>query len=156
MSQKEKSPTGKGDDEPVLVTKAPSITKEALVEQEKLALATEREAREQELLEIQMAESVARYEAELEELGRLKHKTNVSVTVFHTELVNQLADLRYDALSSIISQLATRILVDSEKDWERKREQLAVQLQLTADSLAKCSKYLDNAWAICKPKMGVP
>ena len=83
---------------------------------------------------------------------RPRHPT-VIVGMETDDIVKQLADLRYDSLSLILSQLAVRLMADSDKDWERDRRRLAGNLQLASERLTDASKYLDRAWEICRPHM---
>jgi len=67
------------------------------------------------------------------------------------ELVKEIGDLKYDALSQFLELLANKIQNDGEKDKRRNRIKLASNLFGCAEQLKLSKKYLDDAWVICEP-----
>lgn len=71
------------------------------------------------------------------------------------ELAAELGDLRYDALASFLQSLEQKLSSDSQADAERGRARLSAALRVSAECLASAAQAIDDAWAICEPKMNV-
>lgn len=69
------------------------------------------------------------------------------------KLAEDIGNLKYDALAVFLDLLAQKIENDGIKDAERKRLQLAQQLQNSANSLKKAKVAIDKAWKISEPYM---
>lgn len=67
------------------------------------------------------------------------------------ELAEEVGNLKYDALANFLDLLSQKIENDGMKDAERKRFQLAKQLQTCADSLREAKVVIDKAWKISAP-----
>ena len=85
-----------------------------------------------------------------------RHTT--SITHFGSDfksLAKEIGDLRYDALSKFLAELADKIHGDSEKDLAGGRKRLAdTLLEMSAD-LYDAKIDCDTAWERCKPYMNV-
>lgn len=68
-------------------------------------------------------------------------------------LVEDIGDLKYNALAEFLNLLSQKIENDGIKDAERKRFQLAKQLQNCADNLKEAKITIDKAWKISEPYM---
>ena len=69
------------------------------------------------------------------------------------ELVEEIGNLKYDALADFLNLLANKIECDGKKDKERKREKLSVSLFQCADKLKESKLFIDKAWVISEPFM---
>lgn len=69
------------------------------------------------------------------------------------ELVEDIGNLRYDALAEFLRLLSAKVAQDGEKDASRGRSQLASALQGSAVELAASADYMQKAWRIAKPFM---
>ena len=69
------------------------------------------------------------------------------------KLVNELGDLRYDALSDFLKYLSKKLEQDSLADEGRNRVQLANHLKHASFSIKESSESIKKAWKICKPFM---
>ncbi|PCI21306.1 hypothetical protein COB64_00280 [Candidatus Wolfebacteria bacterium] len=69
------------------------------------------------------------------------------------ELVKDLGDLRYDALSKFLKELSQKIKADGEKDAHRERTKLAHALKNSSEKLMESASYINEAWEISKPYM---
>ncbi|MCP4442968.1 MAG: hypothetical protein GY810_29020 [Aureispira sp.] len=69
------------------------------------------------------------------------------------ELVEELGNLRYDALANILDLLAQKIEQDGQKDAERRRVKLASNLFAAAQNLNETKEAIEKAWDICEPYM---
>ena len=67
------------------------------------------------------------------------------------ELVVEIGDLRYDALSEFLELLAIKIRKDGDKDKSRNRIRLAKHLYESSDKLIESKSSIDKAWIICEP-----
>lgn len=72
------------------------------------------------------------------------------------EVARQLANLRYDALASVLRALALKLEADSASDLGRYRVKLAHQLSLMAMHLTTAASATWLAWTICSPHMKEP
>ena len=73
-----------------------------------------------------------------------KHPSNIEGGL--NKLVEDLSNLKYDALADFMTKLSEKLNKDSTADKERNRPRLAKQLKYAA-------KYVGNAWKICEPFM---
>ena len=73
-----------------------------------------------------------------------------------SQLANDVADLRYDALAEFLVALAEKLHRDSVADARRSRYQLAAALQLASDSTSVAAQEIQIAWGICEPFMVTP
>jgi len=76
----------------------------------------------------------------------MKHKSKVDYPGGFDKLTKDLGNLQYDTLAEFLTELSNKLAKDSQADADRKRPQLAKQL-------AFASKYIGNAWKLCKPHM---
>ena len=90
-------------------------------------------------------------------LGKyMKHDTKIKrYQGTLNELVTDIGDLRYDALSNFLSLLSDKLKRDGDKDFERGRVNLAKQLHGCADDLKQSKAKIDEAWRISKPFMDI-
>lgn len=84
----------------------------------------------------------------------MKHTDTVSrYNGSMTELVEDLGNLKYDALANFLSLLSKKIESDGEKDFNRGRIKLAASLKECSLKLKESSLPIERAWEICKPYM---
>lgn len=69
------------------------------------------------------------------------------------ELVEEIGNLKYDALARFLELLAQKIEIDGKKDEGRNRVKLSGNLYKTAEKLKESKEYIETAWVICKPYM---
>jgi hypothetical protein len=67
------------------------------------------------------------------------------------ELVEEIGNLKYDALSKFLELLANKIHNDGEKDKQRNRVKLSRNLFNGAEKIRESRRFIDQAWIICKP-----
>ncbi len=67
-----------------------------------------------------------------------------------SQLANDVADLRYDALAEFLTALADKLHRDSVADAQRSRHQLAASLQSASDSTSAAAHEIQKAWGICE------
>lgn len=83
-----------------------------------------------------------------------KHKTFIEGYDYSTpELIEAIGDLRYDTLSSFLTQLSLKLLKDRNKDAEGGRKKLAATLNDAAYHINVAGLEIDKAWEISKPFM---
>ena len=68
-------------------------------------------------------------------------------------LVEDIGNLRYDALADFLHLLSEKIQSDGEKDEARKRHQLASALFECSKKLEESKMAIDVAWKISEPYM---
>jgi hypothetical protein len=80
-----------------------------------------------------------------------KHPTAFTLTVEYTPdaVAEQLAELQYDVLASILRRLEFRLVADSAADELRGRSLLALHLHRAADQVANTAREIEQAWSIC-------
>lgn len=64
------------------------------------------------------------------------------------ELVEDIGNLRYDALADFISLLAIKLSRDSEKDLNAGRTKLAHELNVASYRISDAEESIINAWEI--------
>jgi hypothetical protein len=69
------------------------------------------------------------------------------------ELIEEIGNLKYDALAQFLELLAHKIETDGKKDEGRNRIKLSGNLYKSADKLKESAAYIQTAWVICKPYM---
>lgn len=69
------------------------------------------------------------------------------------ELANELSDLRYDVLQKFLFELATKLMIDAQKDEDKNRLQLANHLKNASTNLLLASIDIQCAWGICYKHM---
>jgi hypothetical protein len=69
------------------------------------------------------------------------------------ELVEELGDLRYDALASFLAALSEKVGRDAEQDAARGRKRLAAELRAASASPSQAAGAIERAWVICEPHM---
>ena len=69
------------------------------------------------------------------------------------EFVEEIGNLRYDALSDFLNLLANKIQKDGDNDKNRNRVKLAQHLHDCSKKLRDCQSSIDKAWIICEPYM---
>ena len=69
------------------------------------------------------------------------------------ELVEDIGNLRYDALSYFIELLAKKLKHDGDKDQSRGRVKLASHLYACSENLNLGKLSIDKAWEISEPFM---
>lgn len=62
------------------------------------------------------------------------------------DLIEDIGNLKYDALSDFLMKLSEKIEKDGNADFKRKRFKLAKELK-------QASVHINNAWIISKPFM---
>lgn len=67
------------------------------------------------------------------------------------ELVEEIGNLKYDALANFLELLANKIQEDGKKDEERNRIKLSNHLFKSAEKLKESKASIDKAWVICEP-----
>ncbi len=82
------------------------------------------------------------------------HKTEVENYRGSTkQLVEDIGNLRYDALAEFLELLSNKIHADGEKDLSRKRYQLATALFECVEKLKESKTAAEKAWKTCEPYM---
>ncbi|MFK7904257.1 MAG: hypothetical protein AB8B69_03985 [Chitinophagales bacterium] len=66
-------------------------------------------------------------------------------------LVEEIGNLKYNALAGFLDLLAAKIERDGEKDKGRGRIKLAKQLEDCSGNLKNCKTSIEKAWVICEP-----
>ncbi len=69
------------------------------------------------------------------------------------ELVEDIGNLRYDALAEFLRLLSAKVALDGAQDAGRGRAQLASALQGSAAELTASADKIQKAWRIAKPFM---
>jgi hypothetical protein len=69
------------------------------------------------------------------------------------KLVEDLGNLRYDALQEFLSSLSLKLRLDSGHDRTRRRPLLSSHLEKSADKLLESAAAIGIAWVLCKPHM---
>jgi hypothetical protein len=69
------------------------------------------------------------------------------------ELVEEIGNLKYDALARFLELLANKIETDGKKDEARNRIQLSGNLYMSAERLIESKVFIEKAWGICSPYM---
>lgn len=69
------------------------------------------------------------------------------------ELVEEIGNLKYDALAKFLEMLAHKIETDGKKDESRNRIKLSGNLYKSAEKLMESKAFIETAWVICKPHM---
>lgn len=82
-----------------------------------------------------------------------KHKTQIEVPINHKQLARSMADLRYDALGSIVFELAFCLSKDADVDASKNHPKVAKMLTKIAHKLYDCKNDIDELWDLCKPHM---
>ena len=67
------------------------------------------------------------------------------------ELATQVGDLFYDSMAEFLNQLADKIQLDGEADFNRGRKKLANELFESSQHLRSAANNISNAWDICSP-----
>jgi len=82
------------------------------------------------------------------------HNTVIENYTGSTEkLVEEIGNLRYDALAEFLERLSEKIKSDGKKDEVRKRHQLAAALFKCSQKLDESKMAIDVAWKISEPYM---
>lgn len=71
------------------------------------------------------------------------------------ELCEDIGNLRYDALRELLCMLALKLSKDGNKDSSRKRMKLAHALWAASDKIKDASFFINQAWEISAPHMGL-
>jgi hypothetical protein len=83
----------------------------------------------------------------------MHHKTHIDYKNGLQDLVNDIGDLRYDALETFIELFSEKIAHDAILDQKRGRTKLANELIYTAQALKGAQIHMNKAWNISKPFM---
>lgn len=82
-----------------------------------------------------------------------KHKTEILGISDMNRLAEMIGDLRYDTMAILLSEIATKLSIDSKADQERNRPKLATSLAYAAEMINTAIGYIDRAWEISEPFM---
>lgn len=69
------------------------------------------------------------------------------------ELVEEVGNLRYDALALFLRSLAAKLESDATADADRGRTRLAACLRHGAAEITDAATAIEEAWEICAPRM---
>jgi hypothetical protein len=69
------------------------------------------------------------------------------------DLVEDIGNLRYDALQQFMEKLGHKLMNDGVKDHSRGRHKLALELWVAASFTFKGAEAINDAWKISKPFM---
>ena len=83
----------------------------------------------------------------------MDHKLEVDYPGGMGKLVEDLGNLRYDALAFFMRSLSMKIYNDSQRDKDKKRKQLALILETTSVAIDDVATWFDSAYDICKRYM---
>jgi hypothetical protein len=83
----------------------------------------------------------------------MRHRETISGYNDVSELVVDVADLRYDAVAAFLRALAGKLRADGAADLARGRPRLATQLDEAADHMVAAAEAISRAGSICKPHM---
>ncbi len=81
----------------------------------------------------------------------MAHKTELPGVDMY-ELGTDLANLRYDALASVLKDLADSLLCDAAKDEDAGRICLASKLWTASNRVGEAAISIREAWKICEGK----
>ena len=70
------------------------------------------------------------------------------------ELIQNIGNLRYDALQKFLSFLGAKLYADGMADSNRGRGKLAKELYSASIKMSEASMHISNAWGISAPHMG--
>ena len=82
-----------------------------------------------------------------------KHPTKISYEGSFEKLVEEIGDLRYDALADFLDLFSKKIFKDGEKDAERGRGKLSTSLFDASQSIDEARVNIERALKISKPFM---
>lgn len=83
----------------------------------------------------------------------MEHKTTLEYEGGTAKLVEDIGNLRYDALQQFLTDLGRKVRIDANADRTRGREKLSGLLEKTADRLLESAAAVGAAWILCKPHM---
>ena len=69
------------------------------------------------------------------------------------DLANDLGNLRYDILASLLKKLSNKIGEDSSKDFSNNMPYLANELYCAGSALSNSADDISKAWYYCKRNM---
>jgi len=69
------------------------------------------------------------------------------------ELVEDIGNLKYDALADFLQKLSSKLDKDAQADLKRGRKKLSNKLLDAANNIELASLDIDEAWRISKPFM---
>jgi hypothetical protein len=70
-----------------------------------------------------------------------------------SQMIQEFANLRYDALAEFVDHLAVRLQSDASLDKGRGRLCLADALRKSAEQLTAAAACIQEVWRICEPHM---
>lgn len=83
----------------------------------------------------------------------MTHATELRYEGGLPKLVEDIGNLRYDALQDLLESLSLKIRQDASADRTRGRPILSGHLEKTADKLLESAAAIGIAWMLCKPHM---
>jgi hypothetical protein len=66
------------------------------------------------------------------------------------ELARDIANLRYDALATLLEEISTALKEDSISDKKRNRLRLSLSLSVASIEVSHAANAIKDAWEICK------
>jgi hypothetical protein len=81
------------------------------------------------------------------------HATQVKYDGGLPKLVEDIGNLRYDALQEFLTELSLKLRLDGNKDRTRGRPILSGHLDKAADKLLESAAAIGVAWMLCQPHM---
>jgi hypothetical protein len=82
-----------------------------------------------------------------------KHKKEVAGVSDMKILAEMIGNLHYESLAGFLNELAAKLKIDAEKDYDGSRTRLADQLYYASNSIANAYYSIQEAWKISKPFM---
>jgi hypothetical protein len=79
------------------------------------------------------------------------HRKDIGGIKDMSKIAELIGELHYKTLTELFVALAAKIKADSEKDFEKGRHILALQLEVVADKIDDAAEELVRVWEICKP-----
>jgi len=81
-----------------------------------------------------------------------KHTNKIkSFDIENKDLAIELGDLYYDSLADFLAHLAQKLEDDGDKDYSKKRLDLAYNLYMASKLISDAAKHIDKSWEISEP-----